>query len=618
VIAATGHDARFVQVALLMMAVALLPRLGQAGTNSVLRDYVNAPDTVYGYRHVSTVRHPGCTIHVLNMTSQRWRNHAEVNHVLWSHWLAVIVPDDVRTDVAMLIVEGGTNMRWPPSLHNLVVQAAEHIATTTGTTVVVMGQVPNEPLYFRDISDGLEEDELVAYTWAKAMDTGDFTWPAYVPMVKSAVRAMDGVQTFMAQTVKHPVRRFVLVGFSKRGAAVWLTAAIDARVMAFASGVFDVLDIVAQLEHHFSAYGKYDHVMHAYVDYGIIRRLRSPEGEKLLRVVDPYSYLDAIRQPKLLINATGDPFFLPDAALQYVGHLRGETLLRYVPNSDHTLRNRQTSVMDLVDGLVSWYESLLTDRPRPKITWSLADGWLRVESEPAPVSARLWQASNPKARDFRKKTIGESWKSVPLSVSPQGESTARLVTPKRGWRAYFIELHYPGVGGLPQIYSTPVFVQPNTLPYAVVDPVGNPRGEVYWKDQIRRAQQNDYSAEIGATRMAGYFPFPLFGVYIRDLADAARVMAGANDLADRARRQCLATRLNIARRQLGWYSRLSIDGGAARPLWQYYREADRAFMQGIPGHARDLCAAMNSTVHASPVTSAVPPDRREAATPIGD
>ena len=601
-IAASGRGAWVVRVALLFLAVALLPRAVQAGTDSVLRNYVNAPDPVYGFRQVSTVRHPGCTIHVLNMTSQRWRHHTEVSHVLWSHWLAVIVPDDVHTDVAMLIVEGGTNMHSPPSLRNPVVQAAEQIATTTGTTVVAMGQVPNEPLYFSDVSQGLMEDELVAYTWAKAMDTGDFTWPAYVPMVKSAVRAMDSVQTFMAQTVHHPVRRFVLVGFSKRGAVTWLTAAVDPRVMAFASGVFDVLDIVAQLERDFSAYGKYAGVMHAYADYGIIRRLRSPEGEELLHVVDPYFYLDAIRQPKLLINATGDPFFPPDAALQYVGRVRGETLLRYFPNAGHTLRNGKTSITDIVDTLVSWYETFVTGQPRPKITWSFENGWLRVRSEPAPLAVRLWQANDPKARDFREETIGDAWTSAPLAVSAQGESAAQLAAPSRGWRGYFIELHYPEVAGLPQVYSTPVFVQPNTLPYAVVDPVGKPRDEAYWKDQILRAQQNDYSAEVGATRLAGYFPFPLFGVYIRDLAGAVRIMTSADDPADQARRQCLATRLNIARHQLGWYSPLRLDGTADRPLWQYYQEADQAFMQGKPGCARDLCAAMNGAVRASALT----------------
>ena len=591
--------------ALLILAILLCSSGAQAATNPVLRAYVQAPDPVYGFRQVRSVRHPGCTIHILNMTSQRWRTHAQVNHVLWSHWLAVVVPDGVRSDIAMLIVEGGPNMRSPPSLANPVVAAAESIATATHTTVVAMGQVPNEPLYFKDASDGLMEDELVAYTWAKAMDTGDFTWPAYVPMVKSAVRAMDSVQTFMARSAHHPVRRFVLVGFSKRGAVVWLTAAIDSRVMAFAAGVFDVLDIVAQLEHDYAAYGEYASVMHAYVDDGIVRRLRSPEGEQLLHVVDPYFYLDDIRQPKFLMNATGDPFFPPDAALRYLGRVRGETLLRYFPNTGHALRHGKTTIGDIVNALIGWYETLLTGKPRPQINWSLEDGRLRLQSTPAPQAARLWQAIDAKARDFRDDTVGDAWTSSPLAVNAQGEADATLVPPDRGWRAYFVELDYPPVAGRPQIFSSPVFVRPDTLPYAVTDPVGKPRDESWWKNQVRRAFQNDYGAEIGAQRLAGYLPLPVFGDYVRNVADAERVMTSGDDPSDRARRQCFATRLNIARHELGWYSRLNLRGEGERYLWRYFQEAEREFRNGSPRQAGDLCAAINNAAPAG-VTAGSP------------
>lgn len=614
---ACGRQGWTAALLVLVVLLGFVPVCAGADPDSVLRDYVRAPDPVYGFRLVRSVQRPGCTIHILNMTSQRWRTHADVNHALWSHWLAVIVPQAVHTDIAMLIVEGGMNMRSSPSLHNLVVEAGESIALATGTTVVVMGQVPNEPLYFTDTSEGLMEDELVAYSWDKAMDTGDFTWPAYVPMVKSVVRAMDTVQTYMRQAVHHPVNRFVLVGFSKRGAVTWLTAAVDSRVMAFAAGVFDVLDIAAQLEHQFEAYGKYTSVMHAYAAYGIIRRLRSPEGRELMRVVDPYSYLGAIRQPKLLINATGDPFFLPDAAQQYVSRLRGETLWRYFPNTGHTLRNRKTLIQAIVDTLINWYGSILTDQTRPRISWSFEHGGLRVRSEPAPQAARLWQASNPKRRDFRDDSIGDAWTSTPLAVNAQGEMAAPLATPKRGWRAWFVELDYPHVDGRPQAYTTPVFVQPNTLPYVVVDPVGTPRDAAYWKDQVLRAQQNDFSAEIGAARLAGYLPLPLFGAYVRDVAAAARIMTSTDDPADQARRQCFATRLNIAHHQLGWYSRLNLDATGERPLWQYYREADRAFRQGAPGRARDLCAAMNGAARAASLSRSpgTPEDRPEYPPP---
>lgn len=37
-------------------------------------------------------------------------------------------------------------------------------------------------------------DKLVAYSWDRAMNRLDWQWPAYLPMTKAAVRAMDAVQ----------------------------------------------------------------------------------------------------------------------------------------------------------------------------------------------------------------------------------------------------------------------------------------------------------------------------------------------------------------------------------------------------------------------------------------
>lgn len=39
--------------------------------------------------------------------------------------------------------------------------------------------------------DGKHEDEIIAATFAKYMQTEDPTWPLLLPMVKSAVRGMD-------------------------------------------------------------------------------------------------------------------------------------------------------------------------------------------------------------------------------------------------------------------------------------------------------------------------------------------------------------------------------------------------------------------------------------------
>jgi len=596
----------------LVQFIGMILLLADATADSTLQNYVNAPDPAYRYRVSSTLKRPGCTIHLLKMTSQTWRSPEEVNRTQWSHWMEIVVPDGAHNDIAMLIIEGGLNLPFRPSLDNPVSIAAEYIATSTRSVVVAMGQVPNEPLQFTDTPENLIEDEIVAYSWAKAMATGDYTWPVYVPMVKSAVRAMDTVQAFLSAT-DHPVKQFVLVGFSKRGATAWLTSAVDARVLAFAAGVFDVIDIVDQIEHQYAAYGRYSREMHAYQQYGVLQRLRAPEGAALLEVVDPYAYLDRIQQPKFLINGTGDPFFLPDAAMQYFDHLRGETLLRYVPNAGHSLQSRETTLKSLLDNLISWYETLLSHAPRPQITWSIENDRIQVRSTPPPVSARLWQASNSRARDFRMKTIGRSWTSMPLVADRHGAIAAILPRPDRGWRAYFVELRYPGTGDRSQVYSTPVVVRPDRLPHALTSPVGEPHDADYWKDMIARVLRDDFSTGLSSTELKSYFPMPLFDLNL-DAPDAAQQILNTDrEPGEQARRHCLATRLNIARRQLGWYSPVTIRG-ARESLWRRYRTAHDAYLKGDFARARDLCEAMNQASAAKPSSRANPVHRTDSPT----
>jgi PhoPQ-activated pathogenicity-related protein len=81
---------------------------------------------------------------------------------------------------------------------------------------------------------GREEDELITYTWDKFMKTGDETWPARLPMTKSAVRAMDTITLFLGSEEGGglPIDSFYVAGGSKRGWTTWTTAAVDPRVIA--------------------------------------------------------------------------------------------------------------------------------------------------------------------------------------------------------------------------------------------------------------------------------------------------------------------------------------------------------------------------------------------------
>ena len=291
------------------------------------------------------------------------------------------------------------------------------------------------------------------------MDSGDYTWAAYLPMVKSAVRAMDTAQDFLTVKSLPKVKRFVVTGFSKRGATTWLTAAVDPRVCAIAPGVFDVLNMTPSLKNHFASYGFYSSAIDDYVNFGITRRLHSPAGQILEKIVDPYNYLKALKMPIFMINSAGDEFFPADSARFYVDALPPDRLLRYIPNTAHSLRESGKGITGAVISLLSWYQTIIAQQKRPTIRWHEHDNRLTVTTDRRPSLVKLWQAVNPVARDFRLETIGRVWQSSAIRITADGEYHVDLTPPARGWTARFVEFNY-GRSGFPQTYTTRIFISP--------------------------------------------------------------------------------------------------------------------------------------------------------------
>jgi PhoPQ-activated pathogenicity-related protein len=431
-----------------------------ASPQTALDRYVAAPDSSYKYELVQTIPGNGYTAYVLNMTSQTWRSAAEVDRPEWRHWLTVIKPATVKQSTGFLFITGGSNESKPPAQPPANLTS---IAVDTGTVVTELRMVPNQPLTFAGEAKGRNEDAFIVYTWDKFLRGGDEKWPARLPMTKSAVRAMDTVTAFCAtaQGGNVKVDRFVVSGASKRGWTTWTTAAVDKRVVAIVPMVIDVLNLEPSFEHHWQAYGFWAPAIGDYVDAKIMDWTGTPQYRALLAIEDPYSYRDRLTMPKYLVNATGDQFFLPDSSQFYFDGLKGEKYLRYVPNSEHSMRGT-----DAAQNVQAFYESFLSGASRPKISWEMQkDGSIHVKASGEPTAVKLWQASNPKTRDFRIETIGRVWKDSDLQRVKKGEWLARVAKPEAGWTAFFVEFTYPGSGKNPLKFTTAVRVTPDTLPF---------------------------------------------------------------------------------------------------------------------------------------------------------
>jgi PhoPQ-activated pathogenicity-related protein len=440
-------------VRILLLALAGLPVF--AASQTALDRYVAAPDPNYKYELVRTAAGRDYTQYVYDLTSQKWRSETDVDHPIWHHWLTLIVPDKVDKATGFLYLTGGSIGTQPPEQPDPLIAS---VATRTNTVAAELRGIPNEPLLFAAETKPRTEDAAIVYTWDKFLRGGDETWPLRLPMTKAAVRAMDAI-TAIAKTKGAVVDHFVVSGASKRGWTTWTTAAADKRVVAIIPLVIDALNFEPSLVHHFSAYGFWAPSIVDYTDMGIPDWLGSERMKKLMEIEDPYSYRDRMTIPKYIVNSAGDQYFVPDSSQLYWKDLKGEKYLRYVPNTKHDLVGS-----DVRESATAFYSMILSGEPRPQMDWTFEkDGTIRVKAVTKPTQVVMWEANNPKARDFRLDSIGKAYTSTVLDDTGGGVYVAKMAKPEAGWTAFFVEATFP-TKTLPIKITSGVRITPDTLP----------------------------------------------------------------------------------------------------------------------------------------------------------
>ncbi len=257
---------------------------------TALKSYIDAKDKSYQWVLKDSTTLGTVKAYHLLLTSQKWREYT------WRHQLTVFVPSTTQYDGALLFITGGSNKAEQPnwSTADQLWAPLAGIAEKNKGIVALIKQVPNQPLY-----GTMTEDELISHTLHQFKGDKDYTWPLLFPMVKSAVKAMDAVQEFSKQKVKHTVNNFVVTGASKRGWTTWLSAAIDdQRVKAIAPMVIDMLNMPATLDYQFKTYGEYSVQIEDYVKLGIPQNTDTEEGKAITAMIDPYSYRSKLTYPR--------------------------------------------------------------------------------------------------------------------------------------------------------------------------------------------------------------------------------------------------------------------------------------------------------------------------------
>jgi PhoPQ-activated pathogenicity-related protein len=435
---------------------------------TALDTYVATPDTNYSYTLLSSNSSLGQTTYVFDLRSQAWLTTNEVDRTLWKHWLVIVKPDSATNNQSFLWIDGGSNPGTPPTSGDSTLLFLAQVALDTKTVVSWLKMVPNEPLTFAGETSPRSEDGIIVYTWDKYMKTGDERWPARLPMTKAAVRAMDTVTVFCGALSSGAltVDKFVVGGGSKRGWTTWTTAAVDRRVIAIIPASIDVLNVGACLVHQYCAYGAWSYAIADYTTMDIMTNYGTPQFDALMNIEDPYSYRGRLTMPKFELYGGGDQYFLPDSSQFYFNDLPGVKYMRCIPNVDHSL-NDGNPLPDAFYSLWAYYQSIILKTSLPQFTWTLqSSNTVRVvATNPPPDVVKLWQASNPNARDFRLSTIGAAWTSTTLTDQGGGVYLGAVSSPSQGWKAFFVELDYNRAGLQPLKFTTQVYVVPDTLPY---------------------------------------------------------------------------------------------------------------------------------------------------------
>lgn len=414
---------------MLMLIVALVaaPRPPQE-----LANYLKKADSTFSYKLAEAdPAAPQDT--VIDFDSVTWKDGP------WHHRILVHQPKQLAAkNTGILYITGDGPRRGDYVQLGMLSEA-------TGMPVAILFNIPNQPIW------SMREDDLIAHTFQKYIETGDSEWPLLFPMTKSALRAMDAVQRVTANSA-NPLKRFVVTGASKRGWTTWLVGASkDPRVIGIAPMVYDNLNLTRQMPHQLEQWGKYSEMIEDYTRRGLQGQLASPKGQRLSEIVDPYSYRSEIRIPTLIVNGGNDRYWAADAMRQYWDDLRQPKWARTIPNVGHDLGGGLLAIESIgafARGVAGAYrlpklEAKATTGP----VW--ADGYgidVKWKTSGLPVeSAALWWNSSPTG-DFRDtkwtKAMPFAYGDLPTHLNVG----TRVKAPAGQPTAIFMEIRYRASG----------------------------------------------------------------------------------------------------------------------------------------------------------------------------
>ncbi len=426
--------------ALILLTLPQLAGDPPAKPPSELRAFLKAPDKAYKVEAMPALKGSS----QWKMTSQIWQGKPWQHSILWRE-----PSKSVSKDTAILFITGDGPLAG--DFRDLTM-----LSEATQMPIAMLFDIPNQPTF------GMKEDDLIAHTFEKYIETRDARWPLLFPMTKAAFKAMDAVQKIS----KGRIKRFIVTGASKRGWTTWMVGvARDNRVIGIAPLVYDNLNVKTQMAHQLNSWGKYSDQIQDYTRRGLQSKLDTPVGKKLASLVDPFSYLLNLKAPVMVVNGANDPYWAADALSLYWKKIPTPHYASLVPNAGHDLGSK----FQAVGAVGAFARSLVGEFKMPVLDGEIEmlirkDGTRGVRAKVnslgiQPVEYTIWEATAPNL-DFRPSTWHVAKKSKPAT-----KGFTSIVVPEPGGKAIaiLVEAKYK-VKGREFLLSLPIKVFPKVDP----------------------------------------------------------------------------------------------------------------------------------------------------------
>lgn len=388
----------------------------------------------------TTLTEPGRRYQVrrVEFTSFQWAGES------WRHGGWLMVPKnvpDAMTDVGVVVAR----MQPGPEPDRYA-----DAALALGATVLLIDQ--GNPGTRYGIAD---EGNLMGYGMARYLETGDARWHGYAWLGRAIVRGV----TVLTETTGGRVRRAMVTGCSKRGAASYIAAAADRRVV----GAYPTCTMPGNAEEVLllkaarwgSDYQPEDSESTNAPAFVSTRRqllaLAQMQEAGLAMLHDPGAFPERYAGKRILnAKGTNDPLFPPFADRVSVRGLPETVRILNVPNTAHTSETPWH-----FEGWRMWVAHVFSGRPLTEVraAHSVDGDALRIHATVATENVvrgvRVWWAS-----DELGAFLDPDWQSVEMGPGQTGEYVVDIPVRTDGFTLYFVEVRDDAPGSVPGVVTS--------------------------------------------------------------------------------------------------------------------------------------------------------------------